>query len=174
MLPSLDAAAVPVTPRELTVGPQRRRNVTVLPVLQKFAVPRVSVPSRKGAGRHVDPSLACELERLDYSAWLAVWEALAPLTNKVIERGGTTTAAACADQASRQRRGAAMAFLHAVKEPSEESTKMPGTLRRAVTRGRARGGGRRHRGAAAYMNMNGFWCRRGLRCCCAQSNGCAQ
>ena len=173
MLPTADAAAVPVTPRELTVGPQRSGNVTVLPMLQLVAVPRVRVPPRIGAGRHVDPSLACELERLDYSAWLAVWEALAPLTNKVIERGGTTTAAACADQASRQRRGAAMAFLHAVKEPSEESTKMPGTLRRAVTRGRARGargGGRRHRGAA-YMKMNGwFRCRRGLR----YMNGCAE
>ena len=147
MLPSLDATAVPVTPRELSVGPQRRRNVTGLPVNKLLAVPRVCIPPRRGAGRHVDPSLACELERLDYSAWLAVGEALAPMTDKVIERGGTTTA--CADQASRQRRGAAMAFLHAVEEPSEESTKMPGTLRRAVTRGRARGGGRRHRGAAA-------------------------
>ena len=174
MLPSaasLDAAAVPVTPRELSVGPQRCRNVTGLPVLQTVAVPRVCVPSRRGAGRHVDPSLARELERLDYSAWLAVGEALASLAEKVIERGGTTTAAACADQASRQRRGAAMAFLHAVEEPSEESTKMPGTLRRAVTRGRARGGGRRHRGAAAYMKMNGwFRCRRGLR----YMNGCAE
>ena len=173
MLPSaasLDAAAVPVTPRELSVGPQRRRNVTGLPVLQLVAMPRVRVPPRKGAGRHVDPSLARELERLDYSAWLAVGEALASLTDKVIERGGTTTAA-CADQASRQRRGAAMAFLHAVEEPSEESTKIPGTLRRAVTRGRARGGGRRHRGAAAYMKMNGwFRCRRGLR----YMNGCAE
>ena len=135
MLPSaasLDAAAVPVTPRELSVGPQRRRNVTGLPVLQLVAMPRVRVPPRKGAGRHVDPSLARELERLDYSAWLAVGEALASLTDKVIERGGTTTAAACADQASRQRCGAAMAFLHAVEEPSEESTNMPGTLRRAA------------------------------------------
>ena len=135
MLPSaasLDAAAVPVTPRELSVGPQRRRNVTGLPVLQLVAMPRVRVPSRRGAGRHVDPSLARELERLDYSAGLAVGEALASLTDKVIERGGTTTAAACADQASRQRRGAAMAFLHAVEEPSEESTKMPGTLRRTA------------------------------------------
>ena len=169
MLPTADAAAVPVTPRELAVGPQRRRNVTVLPVLQLVAASRVRVPPRKGAGRHVDPSLARELERLDYSAWLAVGEALASLTDKVIERGGTTTAA-CADQASGQRRGAAMAFLHAVEEPSEESTKMPGTLRRAVTRGRARGGGRRHRGAA-YMKMNGwFRCRRGLR----YMNGCAE
>ena len=87
MLPSLDAAAVPVTPRELTVGPQRRRNVTGLPMLQLVAVPRVRVPPRKGAGRHVDPSLARELERLDYSAWLAVGKALASLTDKVIERG---------------------------------------------------------------------------------------
>ena len=92
MLPTADATAVPVTPRELSVGPQPRRNVTVLPVLQTVAVPRVSVPSRKGAGRHVDPSLACELERLNYSAWLAVGEALASLTDKVIERG--TSAAA--------------------------------------------------------------------------------
>ena len=173
MLPTADAAAVPVTPRELSVGPQRRRNVRVLLVVQRLAASRERVPPRRGAGRHVDRPLARELERLDDIAWLAVGEALASLTDKVIERGGTTTAAACADQASRQRRGAAMAFLHAVEEPSEESTKMPGTLRRAVTRGRARGGGRRHRGAAAYMNMNGFWCRRGLRCCCAQSNGCA-
>ena len=89
MLPSADAAAVPVTPRELTVGPQRSGNVTVLPMLQLVAVPRVRVPPRKGAGRHVDPSLACELERLDYSAWLTVGEALAPLTDKVIERGDT-------------------------------------------------------------------------------------
>jgi len=134
MLPSLDATAVPVTPRELSVGPQRRRNVTVLPVLQLLAVPRVRVPPRRGAGRHVDRSLARELERLDYSAWLAVGEALAPLTDKVIERGGTTTAA-------------------------------------AVTRGRARGGGRRHRGTAAYMKMNGwFRCRHGLR----YMNGCAE
>ena len=169
--PTADATAVPVTPRELSVGPQRRRNVMSLTVLQLVAVPRVRVPPRRGAGRHVDPSLARELERLDYSAWLAAGEALASLTDKVIERGGTTTAAACADQASRQRRGAAMAFLHAVEEPSEESTKMPGTLRRAVTRGRARGGGRRHRGAAAYMKMNGwFRCRRGLR----YMNGCAE
>ena len=91
MLPSaaasLDAAAVPVTPRELSVGPQRRRNVTGLPVLQLVAMPRVRVPPRRGAGRHVDPSLARELERLDYSAWLTVGEALAPLTDKVIERG---------------------------------------------------------------------------------------
>ena len=90
MLPSaasLNAAAVPVTPRELTVGPQRRRNVTGLPMLQLVAVPRVRVPPRKGAGRHVDPSLARELERLDYSAWLAVGKALASLTDKVIERG---------------------------------------------------------------------------------------
>ena len=168
MLPSLDAAAVPVTPRELTVGPQRRRNVTGLPMLQLVAVPRVRVPPRIGAGRHVDPSLACELP---VSTTLPGWPFGArTLTNKVIERGGTTTAAACADQASRQRRGAAMAFLHAVKEPSEESTKMPGTLRRAVTRGRARGGGRRRRGAA-YMKMNGwFRCRRGLR----YMNGCAE
>ena len=170
MLPTADAAAVPVTPRELSVGPQRRRNVRVLPVNKLLAVPRVCIPPRHRAGRHVDPSLARELERLDYSAWLAVGEALASLTDKVIERGGTTTAA-CADQASRQRRGAAMAFLHAVEEPSEESTKMPGTLRRAVTRGRARGGGRRHRGAAAYMKMNGwFRCRHGLR----YMNGCAE
>ena len=90
MLPSaasLDAAAVPVTPRELSVGSQRRRNVTGLPVLEIVAVTRVRVPPRRGAGRHVDPSLACELERLDYSAWLTVGEALAPLTDKVIERG---------------------------------------------------------------------------------------
>ena len=87
MLPSLDATAVPVTPRELSVGPQRRRNVTGLPVLQLVAVPRVRVTAGVGAGRHVDPSLACELERLDYSAWLTVGEALAPLTDKVIERG---------------------------------------------------------------------------------------
>ena len=90
MLPSaasLDAAAVPVTPRELSVGPQRRRNVTGLPVNKLLAVPRVCIPPRKGAGRHVDPSLARELERLDYSAWLTVGEALAPLTDKVIERG---------------------------------------------------------------------------------------
>ena len=90
MLPSaasLDAAAVPVTPRELSVGPQRRRNVTGLPVNKLLAVPRVCIPPRRGAGRHVDPSLACELERLDYSAWLTVGEALAPLTDKVIERG---------------------------------------------------------------------------------------
>ena len=90
MLPSaasLDATAVPVAPRELTVGPQRRRNVTVLPVNKLLAVTRVRVPPRKGAGRHVDPSLARELERLDYSAWLAVGEALASLTDKVIERG---------------------------------------------------------------------------------------
>ena len=90
MLPSaasLDAAAVPVTPRELSVGPQRRRNVTGLPVNKLLAVPRVCIPPRPGAGRHVDPSLACELERLDYSAWLTVGEALAPLTDKVIERG---------------------------------------------------------------------------------------
>ena len=87
MLPTADATAVPVTPRELSVGPQPRRNVTVLPVLQTVAVPRVSVPSRKGAGRHVDPSLARELERLNYSAWLAVGEALASPTDKVIERG---------------------------------------------------------------------------------------
>ena len=92
MLPSaasLDAAAVPVTPRELSVGPQRRRNVTVLLMLQPIAVPCVRVPPRRGAGRHVDPSLARELERLDYSAWLAVGEALASLTDKVIERGDT-------------------------------------------------------------------------------------
>ena len=87
MLSTADATAVPVTPRELSVGPQRRRNVTVLPMLQLVAVPRVRVPPRKGAGRHVDPSLARELERLDYSAWLAVGEALASLTDKVIERG---------------------------------------------------------------------------------------
>ena len=87
MLSTADAAAVPVTPRELSVGPQRRRNVTGLPMLQLVAVPRVRVPPRIGAGRHVDPSLACELERLNYSAWLAVGEALASLTDKVIERG---------------------------------------------------------------------------------------
>ena len=60
MLPSaasLDAAAVPVTPRELSVGPQRRRNVTGLPVLQLVAVPRVRVTAGVGAGRHVDPCL---------------------------------------------------------------------------------------------------------------------
>ena len=85
--PTADATAVPVTPRELSVGPQRRRNVTGLPVLQLVAVPRVRVPPRRGAGRHVDPSLARELERLDYSAWLAVGKALASLTDKVIERG---------------------------------------------------------------------------------------
>ena len=92
MLPSaasLDAAAVPVTPRELSVGLQRRRNVTGLPMLQLVAVSRVRVPPRIGAGRHVDPSLARELERLDYSAWLAVGEALASLADKVIERGDT-------------------------------------------------------------------------------------
>ena len=87
MLPSLDAAAVPVTPRERSVGPQRRRNVMSLTVLQLVAVPRVRVPPRRGAGRHVDRSLARELERLDYSAGLAVGEALASLTDKVIERG---------------------------------------------------------------------------------------
>merc|ERR1711907_72420 len=89
MLPSAsaDAAAVPVTPRELSVGPQRCRNVTVLTVLEIIAVTRVGVPPRKGAGRHVDPSLARELERLDYSAWLAVGKALASLTDKVFERG---------------------------------------------------------------------------------------
>ena len=85
MLPSLDATAVPVTPRELSVGPQRRRNLTVLPVLEIVAVTRVCVPPRRGAGRHVDPSLARELERLDYSAWLAVGKALASLTDKVFE-----------------------------------------------------------------------------------------
>ena len=84
---SLDAAAVPVTPRELSVGLQRRRNLSMLLVLQRLTVPRVRVPPRRGAGRHVDRSLARELERLDYSAWLAVGEALAPLTDKVIERG---------------------------------------------------------------------------------------
>ena len=88
MLPSADAAAVPVTPRELSVGPQRRRNVTVLPMNKLLAVPRVCIPPRKGAGRHVDPSLARELERLDYSAWLAVGEALASLTDVGVERGG--------------------------------------------------------------------------------------
>ena len=44
MLPTADAAAVPVTPRELSVGPQRRRNLTVLTVLEIVAVPRVRVP----------------------------------------------------------------------------------------------------------------------------------
>ena len=60
MLPSAaaDAAAVPVTPRELTVGPQRPRNVTVLPVNKLLAVSRVCIPPRRGAGRHVDRSLA--------------------------------------------------------------------------------------------------------------------
>jgi hypothetical protein len=96
MLPSLDAAAVPVTPRELTVGPQRRRNVTVLPVNKLLAVTRVRVPPRRGAGRHVDPSLARELERLDYSAWLAVVEALPSLADPGVERGAPATAAACA------------------------------------------------------------------------------
>ena len=86
---SLDAAAVPVTPRELSVGPQRRRNMRVKVVLQRLAASSVRVPPRKGAGRHVDPSLARELERLDYSAWLAVGEALESLTDKVIERGDT-------------------------------------------------------------------------------------
>ena len=89
MLPTADAAAVPVTPRELSVGPQRRRNVRVLPVNKLLAVPRVCIPPRHRAGRHVDPSLARELERLDYSAWLAVGKALASLTDKVIERGDT-------------------------------------------------------------------------------------
>ena len=93
MLPSAaasaDATAVPVTPRELSVGPQRRRNMRVKVVLQRLAASSVRVPPRKGAGRHVDPSLARELERLDYSAWLAVGEALESLTDKVIERGDT-------------------------------------------------------------------------------------
>ena len=87
MLPTADATTVPVTPRELSVGPQRRRNVTMLPVNKLLAVQRVCIPPRKGAGRHVDRSLARELERLDYSAWLAVGEALASLTDIVIERG---------------------------------------------------------------------------------------
>ena len=103
MLPTADAAAVPVTPRELSVGPQRRRNVTVLTVLEIVAVPRVRVPPRRGAGRHVDPSLARELERLDYSAWLAVGEALASLADKVIERGTSAAGvrvSACADAAA--------------------------------------------------------------------------
>ena len=118
MLPTADAAAVPVTPRELSVGPQRRRNVTVLPMLQLVTVPRVRVPPRKGAGRHVDPSLARELERLDYSAWLAVGKALASLTDKVIERGDPATAAACAradaatEAASRRWRGAPEIEFH--------------------------------------------------------------
>ena len=161
MLPTADATAVPVTPRELSVGPQPRRNVTVLPVLQTVAVPRVSVPSRKGAGRHVDPSLACELERLNYSAWLAVGEALASLTDKVIERGRAAGVRVPVWKPTSELGMGGHRRVDGVESPHRN------------VRGRTRGGGRRHRGAAAYMHMNGFWCRRGLRCCCAQSNGCA-
>jgi len=110
MLPTADAAAVPVTPRELSVGPQRRRNVTVLPVNKLLAVTRVRVPPRRGAGRHVDPSLARKLERLDYSAWLAVGEALPSLADPGVERGDPTTAAAVA----RGRAAAASADATAV------------------------------------------------------------
>ena len=79
-------------------------------MLQLVAVPRVRIPPRIGAGRHVDPSLACELERLDYSAWLAVGEALASLTDKVIERGATAAGVRVSARGGRRRQRGAAAY----------------------------------------------------------------
>jgi hypothetical protein len=63
-------------------------------MLQRIAVSRVRVPPRRGAGRHVDLSLARELERLDDMVWLAVGEALALLADPGVERARVVAAAA--------------------------------------------------------------------------------